>query len=89
MEFNKNSFIIWFSFVLVDFPLSLRLQRPFSEELSRPEARNTEMLKQEVEDNVSHLLTVMLVLILFLVLFSPGIFQWSLKIASLSQKHDL
>lgn len=41
------------SFALVDFPLSLRLHRPFSEELSRPEAHNTEMLKQEVEENVS------------------------------------
>lgn len=42
-----------FRFFSVDFPLSLRLPRAFSDELSRPEARNTEILKQEVEDNVS------------------------------------
>ncbi|XP_060788647.1 integrin beta-4 isoform X2 [Neoarius graeffei] len=39
---------------IIDFPLSLRLHRPFSDELSRPEARNTEMLKQEVEERLNN-----------------------------------
>uniref|UniRef100_A0A4W4GFV9 Integrin beta n=1 Tax=Electrophorus electricus TaxID=8005 RepID=A0A4W4GFV9_ELEEL len=37
---------------MIDFPLSLRLNRQFSDELSRPEARDTEALRQEVEDNL-------------------------------------
>ncbi|XP_053092108.1 integrin beta-4 isoform X2 [Pangasianodon hypophthalmus] len=37
---------------IIDVPLSLRLHRQFSDELSRPEARNTELLKQEVEENL-------------------------------------
>lgn len=78
----------WFSFSLVDFPLSLRLHRPFSDELSRPEGRNTEILKQEVEENVSHLLTSTLML-LFILRSSlhytaslsniSNITQWNLK----------
>ncbi|XP_058245244.1 integrin beta-4 isoform X5 [Hemibagrus wyckioides] len=39
---------------IIDFPLSLRLPRAFSDELSRPEARNTEILKQEVEENLNN-----------------------------------
>ncbi|XP_047656168.1 integrin beta-4 isoform X1 [Tachysurus fulvidraco] len=39
---------------IIDVPLSLRLHRAFSDELSRPEARNTEMLKQEVEENLNN-----------------------------------
>ncbi|XP_053536504.1 integrin beta-4 isoform X1 [Ictalurus punctatus] len=39
---------------IIDFPLSLRLHRPFSDELSRPEGRNTEILKQEVEENLNN-----------------------------------
>ncbi|XP_062855505.1 integrin beta-4 isoform X2 [Trichomycterus rosablanca] len=38
---------------MIDFPVSLRLQRQFSDDLSRPDARDTEMLKQEVEDNLN------------------------------------
>ncbi|KAI5619018.1 integrin beta-4 precursor, partial [Silurus asotus] len=39
---------------IIDFPLSLRLLRQFSEELSHPEARNTETLKQQVEENLNN-----------------------------------
>ncbi|KAK3566208.1 hypothetical protein QTP86_029190 [Hemibagrus guttatus] len=39
---------------IIDFPLSLRLPRAFSDELSRPEARNTETFKQEVEENLNN-----------------------------------
>ncbi|XP_053359668.1 integrin beta-4 isoform X1 [Clarias gariepinus] len=39
---------------IIDFPLSLRLHRPFSDELSRPESRNTEVLRQEVEENLNN-----------------------------------
>ncbi|KAL4648065.1 integrin beta-4 isoform X1 [Arapaima gigas] len=37
----------------VHFPLSLRLSRLFTESLSRPEARDTEALRREVEDNLN------------------------------------
>ncbi|KAF7695735.1 hypothetical protein HF521_007458 [Silurus meridionalis] len=39
---------------IIDFPLTLRLLRQFSEELSHPEARNTETLKQQVEENLNN-----------------------------------
>uniref|UniRef100_A0A8D0CMP9 Integrin beta n=1 Tax=Scleropages formosus TaxID=113540 RepID=A0A8D0CMP9_SCLFO len=35
------------------FPVSLRLNRLFTDSLSRPDARDTELLRREVEDNVS------------------------------------
>ncbi|XP_066499825.1 integrin beta-4 isoform X2 [Hoplias malabaricus] len=38
---------------LIDIPLSLRLGRQFSEDLSRLEARDTQVLRQEVEDNLN------------------------------------
>ncbi|XP_041942650.1 integrin beta-4 isoform X1 [Alosa sapidissima] len=37
----------------IQFPLSLRLQRLFSESLSRPESRDAEALRHEVEDNLN------------------------------------
>ncbi|XP_076860531.1 integrin beta-4 isoform X2 [Brachyhypopomus gauderio] len=37
---------------IIGFPLSLRLNRQFSDELSRPELRDTGVLRQEVEDNL-------------------------------------
>ncbi|XP_030631336.1 integrin beta-4 [Chanos chanos] len=40
---------------LIQFPLSLRLNRMFSDSLSRPEARDTELLRQEVEDNLNNI----------------------------------
>lgn len=40
------------SFV-VQFPVSLRLNRLFSENLSHPESRDAEQLRKEVADNVS------------------------------------
>lgn len=43
---------------VVQFPISLRLNRLFSENLSRPESRDTEQLRKEVSDNVSVLLFV-------------------------------
>lgn len=44
--FSLSSFI-------VQFPVSLRLNRLFSENLSRPESRDAEQLRKEVADNVS------------------------------------
>ncbi|KAL7829106.1 hypothetical protein SRHO_G00327400 [Serrasalmus rhombeus] len=38
---------------IIDFPLSLRLNRQFSDELSRPETRDAQGLRQEVEDNLN------------------------------------
>ncbi|XP_062388376.1 integrin beta-4 isoform X2 [Sardina pilchardus] len=37
----------------IQFPLSLRLNRLFSESLSRPESRDAEALRHEVEDNLN------------------------------------
>uniref|UniRef100_A0A8C1KDT6 Integrin beta n=1 Tax=Cyprinus carpio TaxID=7962 RepID=A0A8C1KDT6_CYPCA len=37
----------------IQYPVSLRLNRQYSETLSNPEARDTDMLRREVEDNVS------------------------------------
>ncbi|KAI4897175.1 hypothetical protein NFI96_015221 [Prochilodus magdalenae] len=37
---------------IIDFPVSLRLNRQFSDELSRLDARDTQVLRQEVEDNL-------------------------------------
>uniref|UniRef100_A0A8C9U447 Integrin, beta 4 n=1 Tax=Scleropages formosus TaxID=113540 RepID=A0A8C9U447_SCLFO len=37
----------------IQFPVSLRLNRLFTDSLSRPDARDTELLRREVEDNVS------------------------------------
>ena len=51
----KATTLILFSLV-VQFPLSLRLNRLFSENLSRPESRDAEQLRKEVSDNVSVLL---------------------------------
>lgn len=42
----------------VQFPVSLRLNRLFSENLSRPESRDAEQLRKEVADNVSVFLFV-------------------------------
>uniref|UniRef100_A0A671P9P3 Integrin beta n=1 Tax=Sinocyclocheilus anshuiensis TaxID=1608454 RepID=A0A671P9P3_9TELE len=36
----------------IQYPVSLRLNRQYSETLSNPEARDTDMLRREVEDNV-------------------------------------
>lgn len=43
---------------VVQFPISLRLNRLFSENLTRPESRDAEQLRKEVADNVSVLLFV-------------------------------
>uniref|UniRef100_A0A8C9SWV3 Integrin beta n=1 Tax=Scleropages formosus TaxID=113540 RepID=A0A8C9SWV3_SCLFO len=40
-------------FLSSHFPVSLRLNRLFTDSLSRPDARDTELLRREVEDNVS------------------------------------
>lgn len=40
-------------FFIVQYPVSLRLNRQFSEALSNPDARDTDVLRREVEDNVS------------------------------------
>ncbi|XP_059360036.1 integrin beta-4 isoform X2 [Carassius carassius] len=37
----------------IQYPVSLRLNRQYSETLSNPEARDTDMLKREVEDNLN------------------------------------
>uniref|UniRef100_A0A673LWI9 Integrin beta n=1 Tax=Sinocyclocheilus rhinocerous TaxID=307959 RepID=A0A673LWI9_9TELE len=37
----------------IQYPVSLRLNRQYSDTLSNPEARDTDMLRREVEDNVS------------------------------------
>ncbi|CDQ91470.1 unnamed protein product, partial [Oncorhynchus mykiss] len=37
----------------IQFPLSLRLNRLFTESLSHPDARDTEMLRREVDDNLN------------------------------------
>uniref|UniRef100_A0A8B9LEJ2 Integrin beta n=1 Tax=Astyanax mexicanus TaxID=7994 RepID=A0A8B9LEJ2_ASTMX len=37
---------------MIDFPVSLRLNRQFSDNLSRLDARDTQVLRQEVEDNL-------------------------------------
>lgn len=44
--------------LVVQFPVSLRLNRLFSENLSRPESRDAEQLRKEVADNVSVFLFV-------------------------------
>uniref|UniRef100_A0A8B9LFC2 Integrin beta n=1 Tax=Astyanax mexicanus TaxID=7994 RepID=A0A8B9LFC2_ASTMX len=38
---------------MIDFPVSLRLNRQFSDNLSRLDARDTQVLRQEVEDNLN------------------------------------
>lgn len=38
---------------LVQYPVSLRLNRKFSENLSRPESKDAEQLRKDVVDNVS------------------------------------
>ncbi|XP_036383011.1 integrin beta-4 isoform X1 [Megalops cyprinoides] len=38
---------------IIPHPISLRLNRLFSESLSRPEARDTEILRREVDDNLN------------------------------------
>ncbi|XP_034049235.1 integrin beta-4 isoform X3 [Thalassophryne amazonica] len=38
---------------ITDFPISLRLNRLFSENLSRPDSRDTELLRKEVSDNLN------------------------------------
>lgn len=43
---------------VVQFPISLRLNRLFSENLTRLESRDAEQLRKEVADNVSVLLFV-------------------------------
>uniref|UniRef100_A0A8C1DW78 Integrin beta n=1 Tax=Cyprinus carpio carpio TaxID=630221 RepID=A0A8C1DW78_CYPCA len=37
----------------IQYPVSLRLNRQYSETLSNPEARDTDMLRREVEDNLN------------------------------------
>ncbi|XP_045082644.1 integrin beta-4-like isoform X2 [Coregonus clupeaformis] len=37
----------------IQFPLSLRLNRLFTDSLSQPDARDTEMLRREVDDNLN------------------------------------
>ncbi|XP_071397592.1 integrin beta-4 [Centroberyx affinis] len=37
----------------IQFPVSLRLNRQFSENLTRPESRDTEILRKEVSDNLN------------------------------------
>uniref|UniRef100_A0A8C9QZ21 Integrin beta n=1 Tax=Scleropages formosus TaxID=113540 RepID=A0A8C9QZ21_SCLFO len=37
----------------IQFPVSLRLNRLFTDSLSRPDARDTELLRREVEDNLN------------------------------------
>lgn len=39
--------------LVVQFPISLRLNRLFHENLSHPESRDAEQLRKEVADNVS------------------------------------
>lgn len=46
--------------VIVQYPVSLRLNRQYSETLSQHEARDTDMLRREVEDNVSAYYCVMI-----------------------------
>lgn len=38
---------------LVQYPVSLRLNRKFSENLSRPESKDAEQLRKDVVENVS------------------------------------
>lgn len=61
--YNTRTFsYFWVFFILyffaVQFPISLRLNRLFSENLSRPESKDAEQLRQEVADNVSWVLDV-------------------------------
>ena len=46
MKLSLSSFV-------VQFPVSLRLNRLFSENLFHPESRDAEQLRKEVADNVS------------------------------------
>lgn len=71
----------FFSPFLVNFPVSLRLNRLFSENLSRLDSKDAELLRKEAADNVSwvficcwvHILMVWLITVLFLVTVKRGV----------------
>lgn len=52
-DFNFEKWTCFFFSFVVPFPLSLRLDKLFFDNLSRPESKEAEQLRSEVADNVS------------------------------------